>query len=195
MAGTTTRDIFEGVYSQTKRTFLSSFDYTKVKSKTVSELVTEDENLSMSRQSEPFTETNINVRESEETATETVRESIERVNENDVIAKIRMELEEKFPYALGAVCSNLAALDRRYREFKGEDPQEEFSEYFIDVSDTFPLCERFAHPCTMYICSMVTSDVDGKVSDAFFDKYARAVKKILSEVPFECGSTAEKYPY
>ncbi len=195
MAGADVIDIFDGVYALTKRSFLSAFDYAKVKSKTVSKNESEDENLSTSRSSEPYSETNVNFRESEGTSTETVRESIERVDENSVISKIRFEIEEKFPYALGAVCGNLAALDSLYREFKGEDPQEEFSSFFIDVSDTFPLCERFAHPCTMYVASMVIADVDDKLSDKLYDKYARAVKSIASEIPFECADTVEKYPY
>lgn len=195
MAEPTVRDIFEGVFRNTKRSFISSFDYAKVKSKTVQKNGSEDENISVSRTSSPYTETRIEERGSSDASTETVRESIERVNETEVVSKIRKELEEKFPYALGAVCGNLATLDMLYRSFKVEDPQGEFSDYFIDVTDSFPLCERFAHPCTMYVCSMVLSDVDAKQSDAFYDKYVRAVKRIAAEIPFECADTVEKYPY
>lgn len=75
------------------------------------------------------------------------------------------------------------------------DAQTEFSEFVIDVIDEFPLSERFAFPCIMFVSSMILIDIDEDKSDTFYDKYATAVSLITSEIPFECGSTAEKYPY
>ena len=42
---------------------------------------------------------------------------------------------------------------------------------------------------------LFSSNVDDKVSDAFYEKYEDVVSKIVLEIPFENGSTAEKYPY
>lgn len=195
MTSATCRDIFDAVYVNVKGSFLKNYDYVKVKSKTVSESLTEDENLSTTTISEPKSETNINTTETTASATETVRESVERVEEKDVVADIRKELEEKFPFALGAVCGNLATLDKLYREMRSSEAQPEFSSFFLDITDEFPLSDRFAFPCIMYVNSMVLIDVDEKKSDAFFEKYINTVSQIVAEIPPSATSIAEKYPY
>ncbi len=195
MAGIVCRDIFNATYIYVKGSYISSWFSSKVKSKTASEYVNADENLKMTQTDDPKCETNINTKETTETNTETVKESIERMDEADVVAKIRMDLDEKFPFALASVCSNLAVIDREYRKLKGEDEQPEFSEYIMEITDAFPLCERFVFPAVMYVSSMVLMDVDEKKSDDFYDKYASAVSQIVSELPFESAGTVEKYPY
>ena len=133
--------------------------------------------------------------ESSASSTETVREYVEKGDNNARVLEIRSELEEKFPFALGAVCSNLATLDMAYRKVHGYDEQGEFSHYFIDLLDEFPLCERFVHACIMFVSSMVIIDIDDKKSDDFYDKYASAVSTIQGEIPFESVLTVEKYSY
>lgn len=189
------RDIFNAVYANVKRSYVERFFTIKVKSKTSTESATEDESLKMNATTDPTSETNTNLKETSGSLTETVRESVERKPENEFVADVRLELEEKFPFALGSVCGNLAALDRRYRAFKGYDEQGEFSEFFIDVVDDFPLSERFIFPCIMYVTSMMLIDVDERCSDDFYDKYASAVSQIDAEIPFESKRIVEKYPY
>lgn len=105
------------------------------------------------------------------------------------------ELENKFPFALGVVCGNLSTLDKQYRKVHGLEEQGEFSSFFLDVEEDFPLADRFAYPCVLFVSSMMLIDVDNEVSDAYYEKYADIVSKIVLEIPFENGSTAEKYPY
>ena len=89
----------------------------------------------------------------------------------------------------------LQKLDLLYRERTGGEAQGEFSHYFIDVTDKFPLSEIFVFPCIMYISSYIIIDVDEKRSDALFEKYARSVSSISALMPFETGKIVEKYPY
>lgn len=147
------------------------------------------------KNTDPVSENNINTKEITSTLNETVKEITERKSEEEVIIDIRMELEEKFPYALAAVCSNLAKLDRLYRAEHECEPQAEFCEFYLDIPDEFPLCERFFYPCSMFVSSMVLIDVDEKKSDEFYEKYASVVSKIADELSFKSGSTVEKYPY
>lgn len=195
MAARNCKDIFNAVYNNVKRVYISTLYSSKVKSRTLSETLSEDESLKMNATSDPVSETNTNSKEIEGATTETVKESVERMAEEDVVAEIRLELEEKFPFALASVCSNLAHIDRKYRELKGFDEQEDFSECYIDLGDTFPLCERFIFSCIMFVCSMVLIDVEEKSSDDFYEKYATSVMQILSEIPGTNKSIVEKYPY
>ena len=195
MAGVDCRDIFDAVYYNVKNIILSKDGVTKIKSKTLSESANEDGVRNTTTSGEPVGEARTESLESSASSTETVREYVEKGDNNARVLEIRSELEEKFPFALGAVCSNLATLDIAYRKVHGYDEQGEFSHYFIDLLDEFPLCERFVHACIMFVSSMVIIDIDDKKSDDFYDKYASAVSTIQGEIPFESVLTVEKYSY
>ena len=187
------KDIFEAVFLNVKRSFLENYDITRVKSRTVEQAASEEENLKSTTAAETATRIDLNTRDASDSVTETVKESVERVSEDDVISDIRAFLEEKFPFALAAVCNDLRVLDVSWRKFCGLAEQATFSGLFIDVTDEFPLSERFVYPVVMFISSMVLIDVNEKRSDAFYGKYADAVAKICAETPFEVGSTVQKY--
>ena len=195
MAAFKGKDILNAVYNNVKGVYVSSFYSSKVQTKTLNENVTEDKTHQMDSTDVPKSERNTNTREVESNNSQTVKESIQRDSEAKTMASIRLEIEDKFPFALGSVCSNLALLDRKYRALKGYDEQGTFSECFIDVTDEFPLCDRFVFSCIMYVSSIVLIDVDEKKSDDFYEKYVSAVTEIMSEIPCVLNSTIEKYPY
>lgn len=195
MTGSTTRDIFNAVCLAVKRSFLQSYDAVNVKSKTLTTEDSEEENLKETLTGETQTTIALNTKDTSGSVVETVKESVERVEEQTAMADIELELEEKFPFALGSVCGNLAELDKLYRHAHGREEQAEFSHYFIDVDTEFPLCDVFVHPCVMFIASMMLIDVNEKRSDVFYDRYASAVTKIAHEIPAEINSTVEKYPF
>ena len=189
------RDVLDAVFAQVKDTYVLHFYSSKVKSTTSSENASVDEELKMTAFDDPKSENNVNSKESTGSSTETVKETLEFVTDSKTLTNIRYEIEEKFPYALATVCSNLAKLDRMYRQMKNYGEQPSFSEFCLEVGDDFPLCERFVFPCVMFVSSMVLIDIDEKKSDAFYDKYAISLTQIVSEMPYECASTVEKYPY
>lgn len=195
MAGVECRDIFNAVYTYVRASYISALFSSKVKTKTSSESVSEDENLQMTKTGEPLSETNVNTKEISGTNTETVKETLERKEETEVADKIRMDLDEKFPFALASVCSNLAKIDKEYRKMKGYVTQPKFSEYIIEASDEFPLSDRFIFPAVMYVSSMMLIDIDEKRSDDYYDKYASSVSQIVSELSSEGRKIVEKYPY
>lgn len=194
-AGVRCTDIFDGVLLNVKGAYLARCGSTSVKSRTLSENASSDENSSTASSTAPVTQTRVTSSESGTSVSETVRESVERPKESEVIPDIVLELQEKFPFALGAVCGDLAVLDRLYREAHGYEAQDEFSPFFIDLIDEFPLCDRFAHSCVMYVSSMLLIDVDEDESDLLYEKYIEAVGAIRAELPCTSGETIEKYPY
>ena len=189
------RDIFNGVYSNVKNSYIEKWYSSTVKSKTSNKGINEDENLTMSKTDSPIGEKNVNDREVTETFTETVSEGTERKSESEVASKIRADVDEKFPFIIASVCSNLATLDKRYRKMMGYDEQESFSEFVLEMTERFPLSDRFVYPCVMYISSMLLIDIDEKKSDMFYKKYVDTVKSITEEIPFESENVVEKYPY
>ena len=178
MAGIECRDIFNAVYINVKGSYISNLYSSKTKIKFSTGSQNEEDNLKMTKDIDPEGETNFNQKEMINAYEETISESIERKDESKVADKIRADVDEKFPFALASVCSNLAYIDREYRKMKNYEEQPSFSEFIIEVSDEFPLSDRFAFPAIMYISSMMLIDIDEKRSDDFYDKYALSVSKI-----------------
>lgn len=189
------RDIFNAVFINVRESYISSLYSSKTKTKIVGTVgsystASEEDNLV-----ELNMKTSRSTKDVSDDVNELVTEKIEREDNAAITAKIRSDIEEKFPFAMGAFCANLATVDRDYRKFKGYDEQAEFSEFIIETTDEFPLSDRFAFPCIMFISSMVLIDIDEKKSDDFYEKYASAVAQIVSELPYESYSVVEKYPY
>ena len=195
MAVVECRDVFNAVYTYVKGSYISSLYSKKTKLKIYNNVDTEDYEYEKSEVGETKIETGRHSSQALKDVNENVEEAVAREAEEDVADKIRMDIEEKFPFALASVCSNLACIDREYRKIKRFEEQPEFSEYLIEKADDFPLSERFVFPAIMYVSSMVLMDIDDKRSDDLYEKYASSVSNILSEIHFEQGSTVEKYPY
>lgn len=195
MANVECRDIFNAVYTYVRGSYISNLYSKKVKTTIENSVNTEDRCDESSKDAELAMDLSRYQKEGAKDANISVNEKIEREDESKVADKIRMDIDEKFPFALASVCSNLAVVDKEYRKMKEMDEQPAFSEYILEVDEEFPLADRFVFPAIMYVSSMVLIDVDEKKSDDYYDKYASSVSKIISELHFDMGTTVEKYPY
>jgi DNA-binding Lrp family transcriptional regulator len=195
MSNVTCREIFNAVYVNVRESYIDKLYSTKIQSKSSNESKEEDTRSSSSKDASSGETLSSDLVMMQGLMNGEVRERVERMDESEVADKIRADIEEKLPFALASVCANLATLDKEYRREKGYEDQTEFSEFVIETSDDFPLSDRFAFPCIMYVSSMVLIDIDEKKSDEFYDKYASSVSRISLEIPFLSGSTVEKYPY
>ena len=195
MANVECRDIFNAVYTYVRGSYISNLYSSKVKTTIENAQDVEDGSDETTTHGENNTKSNRYQKENYKDINLSVKEKTERDDESKVADKIRMDIDEKFPFALASVCSNLAVIDKEYRKIKEMDEQPDFSEYILEVDDEFPLADRFVFPAIMYVTSMVLIDVDEKKSDDYYEKYASSVSKIISELHFDMGTTVEKYPY
>lgn len=195
MGNVTCREIFNGVYINVRGSYISNLYSAKTKSNKYKKNTNEDENLEINKTNEPEIVYNIKGNVVDISFEETTTEALVRQEESEVLSKIRLDLDEKVPYVIASFCSNLSTLDKVYRKWKGYKEQNEFSAYMLEQDEEFPLSERFVYPCIMYISSMVLIDIDEKMSDAFYEKYASLVSLIAKEIPLDCLSTVEKYPH
>lgn len=195
MANVECRDIFNAVYTYVRGSYISNFYSSKVKTTIENNLHTEDCDEETTKNVEMEMDCSRYQKEISKDTNVSIKEKTERDDEGKVADKIRVDIEEKFPFALASVCSNLAVIDKEYRKIKEMDEQPDFSEYILEVDDEFPLADRFVFPAIMYVTSMVLIDVDEKKSDDYYEKYASSVSKIISELHFDMGTTVEKYPY
>ena len=149
------RDIFNGVYINVRSAYIDALYSVKTKSKVSSKSVSSLENLISNRLDNDQGDKDVRQGEDETLLNETVSERLEREEESEVASKIRSDIEEKFPFAMAFVCSDLSTVDKAYRRWKGLEEQPEFSEIALETTDPFPLSQRFALPCVMFISSMV----------------------------------------
>ena len=195
MANVECRDIFNAVYTYVRGSYISNLYSSKVKTTIENAQDVEDGSDETTTHGENNTKSNRYQKENYKDINLSVKEKTERDDESKVADKIRMDIDEKFPFALASVCSNLATIDKEYRKMKEFENQPFFSEYTVEVDEEFPLSDRFVFPAIMYVSSMVLIDVDEKKSDDYYDKYASSVSQIISELHFDTGTTVEKYPY
>ena len=195
MANVECRDIFNAVYTYVRGSYISNLYSSKVKTTIENAQDVEDGSDETTTHGENNTKSNRYQKENYKDINLSVKEKTERDDESKVADKIRMDIDEKFPFALASVCSNLATIDKEYRKMKEFENQPFFSEYTVEVDEEFPLSDRFVFPAIMYVSSMVLIDVDEKKSDDYYEKYASSVSKIISELHFDMGTTVEKYPY
>lgn len=149
----------------------------------------------MTASSEPISENNVNSRDENSSSTETVTDTIERMEKSEIMADVRSDIDARFPFAIASVCSNLSHIDKLYREANALEEQPEFSSFVMDISDDFPLADRFAFAAVMFVSSMLLTDVDDAKSDKFYKKYADSVQQIVNEIPCLSGTIKERYPY
>lgn len=195
MANVECRDIFNAVYTYVRGSYISNLYSSKVKTTIENAQDVEDGSDETTTHGENNTKSNRYQKENYKDINLSVKEKTERDDESKVADKIRMDIDEKFPFALASVCSNLATIDKEYRKMKEFENQPFFSEYTVEVDEEFPLSDRFVFPAIMYVSSMVLIDIDEKKSDDYYDKYASSVSQIISELHFDMGTTVEKYPY
>ena len=195
MSDVACRDIFNAVYINVKGSYITNLYSSKTKTTNYLKSINEDEHLEEKKTTDPVSLLNFNATVSDTMLNETVSETVERQDESEVLSKIRLDIDEKFPYIIASFCSNTATLDRAFRKLNGFAEQPAFSEYVLEQDQVFPLSERFIYPCIMYVSSMVLIDIDEKMSDSFYDKYVSLISLITKEIPLECLSTVEKYPY
>ena len=188
-------DILNAVVLNVEKPYINRFYLNNVKTRVITSDENVNENLKMTSFSDPASETNVNSKDTVGETTETVTESIVNSADNKIIVEMRKDVEDKFPYAMASVCCELSELDKLYRKINGKSEQPGFCATWIDCTEEFPLSERFAAACIMYISSMMLLDIDEKISDRYYDKYILSVSRIESEIPFGVGLTAEKYPY
>jgi hypothetical protein len=104
------------------------------------------------------------------------------------------ELQERAPYIAAALCTEVSALDRAYREAFGMEKETKINDLYIDLDTDFPLADRFAPAAAYYMAAMLILDEDTELYEKLFDRFCDALASISAEIPFVKGSIANVYP-
>lgn len=101
---------------------------------------------------------------------------------------------ERAPYLLAAFCCECASADVDYRAAHELAAQGAFSGVFLELSEKFPLCERFIYPAECYLASMLLVDEDEALSDKLYERYCDSISAIANELPGVSGGIVDRYP-
>ena len=90
---------------------------------------------------------------------------------------------ERAPYILAAMFSEAARIDKLYREANGLCEQPVFSTIHVQLSEDFPLSDRFAGAAAFYLASLLIIEANEELSDSFYEKYCDGMSAISSSIP------------
>lgn len=103
------------------------------------------------------------------------------------------DYEERAPYILATLCSQLKGIDAVARAMLGEQAGEDFNEIFLPLTDAFPLLARFAAPAALYLASMLILDDDQDMADKLFERYSDSISTACDSVSAVKEKTSNKY--
>ena len=103
------------------------------------------------------------------------------------------EFSERAPYILSAMFSEAARADKNYREAHSLGAQGSFSPTYTELTEDFPLSDRFASAAAFYLASLLIIDENEVLSDTFYEKYCDSMASIVSETPASLTKTKNVY--
>lgn len=101
---------------------------------------------------------------------------------------------ERAPYIIASFCSDVAQMDRDYRDTHRLPAQEEFNEVYLPLEQKFPLYKRFSRPAVYFLASMLVLEEKETLSESLFAVYCDSLSAAVSEIPFKKGKTVDIYP-
>ena len=90
---------------------------------------------------------------------------------------------ERAPYILAAMFSEAARIDKLYREANSLEEQPVFSTIHVQLSEDFPLSDRFAGSAAFYLASLLIIEANEELADFFYEKYCDGMSAISSSIP------------
>ena len=103
------------------------------------------------------------------------------------------DYEERAPYLLASLCTDLCELDSALCRSAGLEPSKASHPLWIALESEFPLCARLASAAAFYLAAMLVIDYDEELSDKLYDRYCDSVSVISSAIPFEIESIINRY--
>ena len=103
------------------------------------------------------------------------------------------DYEERAPYLIAAFCTEAEDTDLYLRQSLGLGACRAFQKVWLDLDETFPLCDRLAPVGCLYLAAMLVLDEDSELSDKLYDRYCDAISLIRSGLPASLESIEEVY--
>lgn len=98
------------------------------------------------------------------------------------------DYEERAPYILATLCSQLSGLDAVARRILGESAATTFNEIYLPLTSSFPLLSRFAAPAAIYLAAMLVLDDNSEFADKLYAMYSDSISSIHDSI---CGASAQ----
>jgi hypothetical protein len=104
-----------------------------------------------------------------------------------------VDYADRAPYIIAAFAGEVFEIDKKYRLAHGLAPNEEIDRVYVSFEEDFPLSERFAVPCALYLASILVSDENPELSEDYYDRYCDSISTILSSLPSRSESIKNVY--
>ena len=116
-----------------------------------------------------------------------------RLLAQDADPKENEDYEERAPYLLASLYSELFDVDMRFREFLGSEIKERADRACFSLDEDFPFLDRFVTVAARYLAAMLVIGEDDDLSDKLFDMYCKGILLIKNEIPAAVENIINKY--
>ncbi len=93
------------------------------------------------------------------------------------------DYEERAPYLLAAVSTQLAPMDRAVREAAGEDIPAYPNTVYLGLDEEFPLTQRLLPAALYYVGAMLVIDENEEMYEDLFALFSDAMAKLRATLP------------
>ena len=132
---------------------------------------------------------------------EILNSSIRMVGESDENGN-SSDYEERASYLLATFCTECAALDKKYRIANEMSASNFSAKAYVELEDSFPLCDVFSPAATYYLAAMLVLEENEDMSEALFARYSDALAALTpvstptpSSTPATCKPIVNRYPF
>lgn len=94
------------------------------------------------------------------------------------------DYEERAPYLLAVLYSQLSALDAALREARGEEAGEDVTGVYVGLDEDCPLCDPLASVAVYYLSAMLVIDENEELYERLFALYTDAIASL--QASFSC---------
>lgn len=103
------------------------------------------------------------------------------------------DYEERAGYILANACCACLPLDTSYRLANKIAKSNASPSTYVELTESFPLCDIFSAPTVYYLAAMLVLDENESMSEKFFDLYSDALASIQRDLPAQLKSVVDRY--
>ena len=100
---------------------------------------------------------------------------------------------ERAPYIIASFASEAIEVDERYRMAHGIEKNAFATTVMIGLDQSFPLSERLASSCALYLASMLIADESPELSEELYEKYCDSISSVCRFLPHICEEIKNVY--
>lgn len=112
---------------------------------------------------------------------------------NSTDTTVNADYREHSGYLLAMVCRQCEPVENAYRQANGQNAVALPDQLCYQLTDTFPLSARLSAAGAFGLAALLVADENPDLSGALYGRFRSSLEEILSSLPMQCGTVADRY--